>query len=249
MEEQWIVDRAKLRELLAQNPDRPRKELAAITGRSLGWVKKWVRRLREADLHDERVLWGQSRARKTPHQVTFRKKLYTSLDKLQADLDEWLEQYNRERSHGGKYCEGRTPLQTFRETKHLAYQKMLEANFPYAEQVVDWGHSVQHLWAVADALYGEGQPAAARWVAQRKDELWTGDVERVIRALDALDLDCPSCPDGARQAPGYFRHNRKRMRYDHFRAQGYPIGSGTVESGAKNVVQRRLKRSGRGWQP
>jgi len=128
-------------------------------------------------------------------------------------------------------------------------ERITQANFPHAEQVVDWGHSVQHLWTVADALYGEGQPAAARWVAQRKDELWTGDIERVIRVLDTLDLARPACPDLARQAPGYFRHNRKRMRYDHFRAQGYPVGSGTVESGAKNVVQRRLKRPGRGWNP
>ncbi len=67
------------------------------------------------------------------YQVTFRKKLYTSLDELQVDLDEWLEQYNRERSHSGKYCEGRTPLQTFRETKHLAYQKMLERQFEAKE--------------------------------------------------------------------------------------------------------------------
>ncbi|MCL4298617.1 MAG: IS481 family transposase [Anaerolineae bacterium] len=63
------------------------------------------------------------------YQVAFRKKLYTSLAELQADLDEWLEQYNRERPHTGKYCEGRTPLQTFRETKQLADQKRLERQF------------------------------------------------------------------------------------------------------------------------
>jgi len=61
--------------------------------------------------------------------VAFRKKIYTSLDQLQADVDEWLEQYNRERTHTGKYCFGRTPLQTFRETKHLAQAKMLDTLF------------------------------------------------------------------------------------------------------------------------
>ncbi|MCB9106037.1 MAG: transposase [Anaerolineales bacterium] len=49
------------------------------------------------------------------YQVAFRKKLYTSLDELQADLDEWLESYNRERPHTGKYCDGRTPFQTLRD--------------------------------------------------------------------------------------------------------------------------------------
>lgn len=58
--------------------------------------------------------------------ITFRKKLYTTLEQLQTDLDEWAEQYNRERTHTGKHCFGRTPLQTFRETKHLAQAKRLE---------------------------------------------------------------------------------------------------------------------------
>jgi transposase InsO family protein len=68
------------------------------------------------------------------YQVTFRQKLYTTLIELQTDLDEWLEAYNRERSHSGKYCEGRTPLQTFRETKHLVYQKMLERQLETQER-------------------------------------------------------------------------------------------------------------------
>jgi transposase InsO family protein len=63
------------------------------------------------------------------YQVAFRKKIYSSLDQLQKDADEWLEQYNRERTHTGKYCFGRTPLQTFRDTKHLAQQKMLDTLF------------------------------------------------------------------------------------------------------------------------
>lgn len=61
--------------------------------------------------------------------VAFRKKIYTTLEDLQTDLDEWIEQYNRERTHTGKYCFGRTPLQTFRETKHLAHAKQLDTLF------------------------------------------------------------------------------------------------------------------------
>ena len=67
------------------------------------------------------------------YQVAFRKKIYTSLEDLQTDLDEWLEFYNRERTHSGKYCLGRTPLQTFRETMHLAQQKMLDQQFQNSE--------------------------------------------------------------------------------------------------------------------
>jgi transposase InsO family protein len=47
------------------------------------------------------------------YQVTFRKKIYRSLEELQTDLDEWLRRYNEERTHQGKMCCGRTPMQTF----------------------------------------------------------------------------------------------------------------------------------------
>lgn len=67
--------------------------------------------------------------------VAFRKKIYTTLEQLQTDLDEWVEQYNRERTHTGKYCFGRTPLQTFRETKHLAHAKQLDTLFEQPDKV------------------------------------------------------------------------------------------------------------------
>lgn len=58
--------------------------------------------------------------------ITFRKKIYNTLDELQADLDLWLDEYNNHRTHSGKYCYGRTPMQTFLETLPLAKQKMLQ---------------------------------------------------------------------------------------------------------------------------
>ena len=58
--------------------------------------------------------------------ITFRKKIYNKLDELQADLDLWLDEYNNQRTHSGKYCFGRTPMQTFLETVPLAKQKMLQ---------------------------------------------------------------------------------------------------------------------------
>ncbi len=69
--------------------------------------------------------------------IAFRKKIYTTLEQLQTDLDEWVEQYNRERTHTGKYCFGRTPLQTFRETKHLARAKQLDTLFEWQQPKSD----------------------------------------------------------------------------------------------------------------
>ena len=60
------------------------------------------------------------------YQITFRKKIYQTIEELQADLDEWIDHYNQERPHSGRYCYGKTPTQTFQESKHLAKEKMLD---------------------------------------------------------------------------------------------------------------------------
>jgi transposase InsO family protein len=63
------------------------------------------------------------------YQVAFRKKIYRTLDELQVDLDVWLRQYHEERTHQGKHCDGRTPMQTLREGKTLAMERMLHSHF------------------------------------------------------------------------------------------------------------------------
>jgi transposase InsO family protein len=61
------------------------------------------------------------------YDITFRKKLYSSMEQLQIDLDHWLSNYNEHRPHSGKYCYGKTPMQTFRSTLHLAVEKTISA--------------------------------------------------------------------------------------------------------------------------
>lgn len=67
--------------------------------------------------------------------VAFRKKLYSSIEELQKDVDKWMDEYNSVRTHSGKYCYGKTPMQTFEESKHLAKSKMLD-EFYRTEEVV-----------------------------------------------------------------------------------------------------------------
>jgi transposase InsO family protein len=64
--------------------------------------------------------------------IAFRKKIYASLEQLQVDLDAWIEDYNTNRTHSGKYCYGRTPMQTFIESLPLAKEKMLDELPPAA---------------------------------------------------------------------------------------------------------------------
>ena len=59
------------------------------------------------------------------YQITFRKKLYSSLEELQKDLDEWLDYYNNNRTHQGKVCCGRTPMQTLLDGKLIWKEKNL----------------------------------------------------------------------------------------------------------------------------
>lgn len=59
------------------------------------------------------------------YDITFRKKIYRTLDELQLDVDYWISQYNEQRPHSGKHCYGKTPMQTFREAKHLAMEKQI----------------------------------------------------------------------------------------------------------------------------
>lgn len=126
-------------------------------------------------------------------------------------------------------------------------ERITLTNFPEAVQIVDWSHASGRLWAVGQAVYGEGSEKTKAWVEANLDALWAGQGWAVVGALHALRVDQSSVPDEVRQAPGYFESNLARMRYEQFRAQGYPIGSGTVESGGRNVVHLRMRRPGRGW--
>ncbi len=59
------------------------------------------------------------------YRIAFRRKIYNSLDELQSDLDTWIKYYNEERTHSGKYCFGKTPMQTFLDSMPLVREKML----------------------------------------------------------------------------------------------------------------------------
>lgn len=61
------------------------------------------------------------------YRVAFRKRLYTTFEELQTDLDEWLYEYNHERPHQGKRCEGRTPYDTLIDGIAITGEKTIAA--------------------------------------------------------------------------------------------------------------------------
>jgi hypothetical protein len=115
--------------------------------------------------------------------------------------------------------------------------------YPQAIQIVDWFHAEEYLEKVAAQVFPD-LPKRADWLEGVSQALWDGQVEAVISACKAL----ARISEEARRAVGYFYDNAERMRYDHFRAAGYMIGSGTVESGCKQIVSQRLKLPGAQWE-
>jgi transposase InsO family protein len=67
------------------------------------------------------------------YRIAFRKKLYKTLDDLQCDLDNWMSEYNEQRPHSGKYCFGKTPMQTFLDSISLAKEKHLNSTLQTQE--------------------------------------------------------------------------------------------------------------------
>jgi len=62
------------------------------------------------------------------YRVAFRRKLYATLEELQTDLDEWMRNYNQDRPHQGRWCFGKTPMQTFLDSLPIAKEKVLAAH-------------------------------------------------------------------------------------------------------------------------
>jgi len=71
------------------------------------------------------------------YDIAFRKKVYTTMQELQTDLDEWLKQYNELRPHSGRYCYGKTPMQTFKDSKHIASEKNLGNILEISDNIID----------------------------------------------------------------------------------------------------------------
>jgi len=126
--------------------------------------------------------------------------------------------------------------------------RITTSNYPQAIQIIDWSHAEERLWKVAKAAFGEGSLPTQQWVETQAELLWHGRVNEVVSALQELDWNQISCLDDVRQSPTYFESRQSKMDYALFRQAGYPIGSGTVESGINTVVHHRMKRQGRGWE-
>ena len=137
--------------------------------------------------------------------------------------------------------------------------------FPEAIQILDLYHAMEHVWEVARQLYGgvgkqkdkgatrstSKQTAKDRrtrqWARERIAELKQGDISAIIGDLRLRRPKRAAARDSVEELIGYLDKNRCRTSYAEYQAEGHTVGSGTVESGIKNVVNQRMKGCGMRW--
>jgi len=118
-----------------------------------------------------------------------------------------------------------------------------ETYCPQRVRIVDWYHAVEHLWGLGREALGE---EASEWVEEVKERLWHGEIEEVVHRCETLLAGRSGWGEGVARTADYFRERAKQMAYPAFRAAGYPIGSGTVESACKGIGWR-CKNRGQRW--
>ncbi len=125
-----------------------------------------------------------------------------------------------------------------------------------AVRILDWGHAAGYVAQAGKAVFGEGTAETAQWVERQLRELRHGDAETVLGKLRGLqeDLALQGGGDAQREALAmvttslaYLEKRVEQIRYAEFMAQGYPIGSGAVESANKVLVEARMKGAGMHW--
>lgn len=118
---------------------------------------------------------------------------------------------------------------------------------PRCIEILDWWHAVEKLWELAFTLWGQEAKQSHDWAQEQKSLLWEGNLRQIFRGLRLLCPRGEPLPDKIRLGIGYLFRHRWRMRYPEFRQAGCPIGSGTVESACKVVMQERMKQAGMRW--
>jgi hypothetical protein len=111
-------------------------------------------------------------------------------------------------------------------------------HFGQSHQLVDWYHAKEHLVAAAHLMKPDGTPAFTRWLNSRETLLYQGHANKIADELEKQAHQGAANAEQLLTAAGYFRTNHHRMNYIEMREEEWPIGSGMVESGAKQFKAR-----------
>jgi hypothetical protein len=128
----------------------------------------------------------------------------------------------------------------------IGLKEALEGRFDNLQFILDKTHLKDHLYETAEEL-GIGKDERPAWVHTRLKTVSRGDVAQVKQEFETLYEQCPH--PRLKRVIGYVTRFYDAVDYEHFKAQGYPIGSGEIESSHKSVPQKRLKLPGACWAP
>jgi hypothetical protein len=123
---------------------------------------------------------------------------------------------------------------------------LADEHFPRAVQIVDWFHASERVWALGRALFGDGTPETTAWVDSQLTRLAQGEAATLARDWAALPLHGDAAAVRDEQVT-YVTNQASRMAYHRYRADGWDIGSGMIESGCKTVIGQREKGAGMRW--
>lgn len=126
-------------------------------------------------------------------------------------------------------------------------QELIDEQCPDAVRIVDFPHAVGYLGKAAQAAFGTGSREAAVWLDEWAPKLKRDTPEEVLAAIRGLPAPSLEAATAKRTAVRYLTTRIDQIRYANFQEQGYPIGSGIVESAGKLVVEQRLKGAGMHW--
>jgi len=116
--------------------------------------------------------------------------------------------------------------------------------------ILDLLHVLEKVWKAAHVFHSEGSPDAELYARLMSLRILEGNVCQVIKGLRQTVTKRKLFGAKRKTLLGvadYFHHNRDRMRYDEYLAQGLPIASGSVEGACKNLIKDRMERSGMRW--
>jgi hypothetical protein len=123
---------------------------------------------------------------------------------------------------------------------------MVALYYPNATQILDWYHASQYLYKIAEEAFEAESEDYDQWIEKSKAWLWEGHIPRLITECERF-IDQAATAEVARTAVTFYTNNIDRMDYARYREEGYFIGSGTIESGAKRLGELRLKEAGARW--
>lgn len=122
-----------------------------------------------------------------------------------------------------------------------------------AYQILDFYHATEYLSDVARAVYPQmySYPKQKEWLDDACHRLKheKNSAENLLKEMLALPQSDLSTDIKTKlnAAITYFKNQKHRMSYDHYRTMNLPIGSGATEAACKTLVKQRLCQSGMKW--